>query len=85
VTTYVLSIEPTEGTSFRHGLGADDLAVAKQMASAMFDAYKTTSAPIRTIAIFEDGPHGGTMVDVFDGTWTSESMADFWADDEEPV
>jgi hypothetical protein len=80
MTTYVLSIEPTEGTAFRHGfhLGSD-LAVAKTLAAEMFVARNAASEWTRTVAIFEAGPRGA-MVDVFDGRWASEYH---YADDEE--
>lgn len=81
MTTYVLSIEPTEGTSFRHGLDlGTDLAVAKALAEVTFAARNKHEDWTRTVAIFEAGPTGD-MVDVFDGVWASEFV---WpADDEE--
>lgn len=82
MTTYVLSIEPTEGKSFRHGFNlGTDLAVAKTIAAEMYVARNKAGDFTRTVAIFEAGPTGD-MVDVFDGTWTSEFMADFLGDEE---
>jgi hypothetical protein len=68
---FVLSIEPVEGSSFKHGfhLGTDE-RVARQIAIEMFDARNANAIPTRTVALFRYGK----MLDVYDGAgWTSDA------------
>jgi len=68
---FILSIEPVNGETFRHGfhLGTD-LRLAKQIAVEKFNARnKIAGLETRTVALIRDGE----IVDVFDSVWFNES------------
>lgn len=66
--TYYLSIEPTQGPSFREGyhLGTD-LVFAKAEAEVRFRARNASGLHTRTVAVMQ----AGRVVDTFDGGWAS--------------
>jgi hypothetical protein len=76
MTTFTLSIEPTEGTAFQHlyHLGTDE-AVARYCAEDIFGHRQWYQGrgrvTIRTVALMRDG----RMFDCFDGQWASDVAA----------
>lgn len=66
---YVLSIEPIDGETFKHGfhLGTD-LDIAKKFAAEMFHARNREGWHTRTVALLSDNK----IVDVYDGTWRND-------------
>ncbi len=67
--TYTLSIEPVGAKAFQYGyhLGTQ-LPLAKQIAEEKFHARNKHGLLTVTVALFR----GGDMVDVYDGSWSSE-------------
>jgi len=71
---FLLSIEPTEGTSFIHSfhLGTDE-RLAREIAIDIFKNRKwwprVGYISVRTVALYRNGK----MIDVYDGEWTTDT------------
>lgn len=66
-STFVLSIEPTDGKSFVHGyhLGTDE-AVARAIAAERFHGRNSCGMHTRTVALIRNG----RLFAVYDGEWS---------------
>lgn len=68
---FILSIEPVDGPSFRHGFHLGTvLAIARAEAEARFHGRNNAGLHTRTVALID----GRRIVDVYDGEWASERM-----------
>lgn len=71
INPYILSIETTEGNSYKHGFHLGTiLDVAKAIAEEQFNARVANRQPIVTVALMRNGK----IIDVFygNGLWHSE-------------
>jgi hypothetical protein len=66
---FLISIEPVEGPSFRHGFHAGTIEpVARKLVEDMFRGRNARGDWTRTIALMRDGK----LFDTFDGRWASD-------------
>ncbi len=72
-TTFVLSIEPTNGTAFQHGFHLGTIeATARQIAEERFHMRNAHGFPTRTVALL----YNNRVFDVYDGEWASRRKYD---------